>query len=595
MIKLLQENWRQSNESDTLGNLVETFNIDLESNRRKIRTTRTKRIQTGDGTTSSFGAVSALVYHSNIIRVFSGVITGDNLWNGGNSPFDSLTLDTTSINCNVSDGDAISFNQEIYASSGDTIESYNGSSETSVTTGLTQSTHHLLEKFSPDGNGERLYVTEDDDKVWSVNQSDALATSSSYTLDLALEPDYQITVLMAGEQSLWVGVSSAGNNSAGGRSIMFEWDGVTANTPTAKYFIDASRIMAGVIKDDIPYIVDSKGRLLRFNGGVFQEIDRFPLNGGTFANTSTNLQQNAIHPRGMAIDDDEILICASNMADGSSGTTAFFNDFPAGVWAWNPRNGLYHKYSPSYQAVADTGVTNLTDYGQFRTAYGGPIQVFETQNPATSDGGRIMFGMSYFLGSGDNLTAETDIRYGLWTDDTNDNTQKAGYFITAQIHSQVFRDNWKEVFASLSDLTTDADLVEVKYRTTDEEPTYATITWKSDSTFHTNTDLSDFEQGDDVQIIQGIGGGACRSIKTLPSGIGVTVTLDSAVTGVSVDDTSVIKLQKFKKIGKITDKQLEKMTVGKKSNYIQFKVYCQWTGKREFYNLTVNNSPSISG
>lgn len=594
MIKLLQDNWRQSNKSDTKGNLVETFNIDLNSNERKIRTTRTKLIKTGTGETNAFGAVSAIVYFSNIIRVFSGITTGGNLWNGGNSPFDSLTADTTSTTASISNGDAQVFNNEIYTTDGSNLNRYNGSAENSVSSGLTGSTHHLLTKFTPDGSGERLYVSEDDDKVWSVSQANALASSSSYTLDLALEPDYQITVLMAGEQSIWVGVSSASNNFAGGRSIMFEWDGVTANTVSGKYYIDASRIMAGVIKDDIPYIVDSLGRLMVFTGAGFKEIDRFPLNGKTFQATSTNLNQNAIHPRGMAVDGDEILICASNLADGSSGSTVFFSDFPAGVWAWNQVNGLYHKYSPSYQAVADTGVTNLTDWGQFRTAYGGVIEVFEVGNPVASDGGRVMFSMGYFTGSGDNITTGQDIRYGLWTDDTKDNTQKGGYIVSPQIHSSKFMDNWSDIYPSLSNLEISGDLVEIKYRFTDELPTYADITWKSNQTFHTNTDLSDFEQGDEVQIIQGVASGVCSHISTLPSGIGITVTLDNVVTGVSDGDTSVARIQKWKKVGSITDISNQLMRVGNKAHFIQLKVYMQWTGTREFYNLLINNSASIN-
>jgi len=588
MFKLPQNNWKQNNRSDILGDLKETFNIDPNSNVGKIRTTRTKRITTGDGEISNFGPVSALVYFSNAVRVFSNGLQYD----GGNSPFDSLTQVTADpMSVGVDDGDAVNFNSEIYGTADDDINKWDGSSESTVSVnGLTSNTHHLLATFTPDGNGERLYVTEGGDKVWSVNTSDTLATSSTYTLDLNLAPDYQITFLVAGEDRLWIGVSSAGNNISGGQAIVLGWDGITANSPSAKYYLHSSRIMAGVIKDDVPYIMDSLGRLLVFNGGVFSEIDRLPLDDKTMQNTSSNLHQQAIHSKGMAVDGEEILICVSNLRDNSSGVNATFNDFPAGVWAWNSRNGLYHKFSPSYQAVADTGTTNLTDYGQFRVAFAGPIKVFETQNPTPSDGGRVVFGMSYFLDGGDNLTAATDIQYGLWTNDTHDDTEQGGYIITPKIHSSVFRDKWNKIYAALSDLYS-GDRCVVKYRIDDTE-LYTKIEWRGTDAFEPTEDPSDFTQGDEVQIVQGTGSGMSAPIERVESGAGYYVALKENITGAT--GTSVAKLAKWRQLGEITGTAVSGFTIGEEANWIQFKIYMEWTGAKELYSLLVDNKPSIT-
>lgn len=589
MIKIPGDNgWVQTNVSKIAGTLFRSFNLDLESVRGRLRTTRAKLIKTGSGAVDTFGLAIAIVYYNVAIHVFAGSITGDNLYLGGNSPFDTITSDSTSTNAALDDGDAIVFNNLIYATDGANITRYNDTTENSVSAGLTDNTPHLLAVFSPDGNGERLYVTEGNDKVWSVSQANVLASSSSYTLDLSLEPNYQTTVLMAGENSVWVGVSSAGNNSGGGRSIMFEWDGVTANAPTAKYYIDANRLMAGVMKDGVPYVLDSKGRLLAFNGGRFIEVARFPLT-KPFISTSSNMNQNAVHPRGMAVDGDELLLCVSNLADGSSGSTVFYNDFPAGVWAYNSRNGLYHKYAPSYQAVADTGTTNLTDYGQFRAGYGGVLKVLEISDPVAADGGHIMFSMGYFTSGSSSLTA--DQQYGLWTDDSHDDTQKAGWFSTPQISSSVFKDKWQQLFPALSKLLTSGDLVEVKIRVDDETQTDSTCTWSSTTQLHSNDELTDFVQGDEVTIIQGTGAGSIAHISVITTGSGTSITLDRAITGAS--GTCIIRVEKWQRVAKLEDIADRGFDIGKSGHWLQIKAFLQWTGPREFYGLTMTNEQSV--
>lgn len=582
--------WVQSNYSDVLGNISQSFNIDLESNRGRIRTTRTKLIASGNGSTPNFGQVAAITYFSAALRVFSGVIAGDNLWEGGNSPFDSLSLDTSSTNVAVDDGDAKVFNNLLYATNGSEITRWDGSTENIVSSSLTDNTHHLLEVFTPDGAGERLFVTQGNDKVWSVNQSNVLATSSSYTLNLALTPFYQITGLSAGTDRLWIAVSSAGNNSGAGDSWVFSWDGVTANAPLAKYRINASRIMALAVKDDIPFIVDNKGRLMGWNGGAFKELDKFPVKGDKLLLfTSTNMHQNALHPRGMAVDEDEILINISNLAEGSTGSTTIYNDFPAGVWAWSERTGLYHKYSPSYQAVADTGTTNLTDFGQFRAAYAGVLKVVDIDGFTSSDGGRVMFGMGYYTNASDNLAS--NITYGLFTDDTHDDTQKAGWLTLPKVDASNFIDNWQKIYTSLTDLITTGDLVAIKYRTTEIEPIVFTATWTGIDRFNTTTDLSSFEQGDEISFLHGEAGGAIAHIQTLSTGAGSSVILDRSFSHITAGDTTKAKIMNFKRVQQFDGKILDGKTIGKKGQWIQLKAYLQWTGARELYGFTVVNTP----
>lgn len=585
MIKLPGDiGWVQSNRGDTLGTLFETFNVDLTSNIGRVRTTRSKRIAY-TGSPTGFGEIAALEKFNNAFYVASEHASAHDIWIGGNSPFNALTTDTTSVEINPINTDLLTWNGGLYIATGNEMFlSTDGTAWSEIGSNvLTATDGHLLTAL-----GDYLYVSDADYKVFRVNKSNTFASSGTGTLNLSLS-GYTIHVLMAGLDSLWVGLS---NTSGNGPSLVFEWDGITENSPTARYEIDAPALMAGVVKDGVPHIVDSRGRLLVFNGGSFVELARFPMNGRTFRNFGLTLNNDrAIHPRGMAVDGEEILINVANRTDEI--TDENYNEFSSGVWSYTQRNGLHHKLSPSYQAVADTGTTNLTDYGQYRCFSAGPMMVFNAGNEGSdatpTNGGRIVFALRYFVDADD---ASSDTEWGLFTDDTSDDTQKAGFIVTSRIPSQVFRDNWETVYAELSKLTTSGDQVDIRYRTEDEIPTYVTATWGGTDRFTTNTDLSAYETSDEVFVVQGKGSGACARIRSVTSGAGSEVILDTPITGVS--GTSVVRIEKWKRAGQITTLSKDGFPIGQSSHWIQLKVYLQWTGPREFHGLTVINKPSVA-
>lgn len=585
MIRIPGDNgWTQDNSGDTRGTIAESFNIDLESNKGRVRLLRSKRIAY-DGSPTGFGEVAALERFGQKLYIASEHASAHDIWVGNNSPFDTPVNDSTSLEIVPATTDMIAWNAGLYVATGNEMKySTDGVDWNEIGANvLTSGDMHLLTALNA-----VLYVSDQDYKVFSVTSGNTFQSSGAQTLNLNM-PGWGITVLMTGIDKIWIGLS---NNNGGTPSYVFEWDGQTANTPDARYEIDASGIMAGVVKDGIPYIVDSRGRLMVLNGGAFQEVARFPLNGRTFKgfNLITN-DDRAIHPRGMAIDGDEILICVANRTDEI--TDEDYNEFPSGVWGYSQDNGLYHKLSPSYQAVANTGTTNLTDHGQYRAYSGGPIMVFESVNqggdPDTPNGGRIVFGMEYFTDADD---TSSDTQWGLFTDDTNDNTQKAGWITTARIDSAFFRDNWDTIYTALSELTTSGDLVEVKYRTKDETPTYFTGTWTGTDRFNTTTELTNYAQGDEITIIQGKGGGAVAHARQLSSGAGSEVVLDRDITGITVGQTSKFRIEKWTKVDKITDLSTEGKTINKKDHWIQIKVYLQWTGRRELYGMLIKNTTS---
>jgi len=574
--------WVQNNRGDGLGTIAQSFNLDLASNVGKIRTTRAKRLAY-TGSPTNFGQIAAMERFLRNFYVASENAGGDDIWSGGNSPFDTLTNDTSSFEIVPARTDLLGWNSGLYGTNSTEIwYTTDGTAWSEVGANVLTGNGGLL-TFK----GNVLYVSDEHYKVKSVTSGNTFQGSGSQTLNLNLA-GYTNHMLMAGRDQIWVGLT---NRDGGDNALIFEWNGETENTPTARYQIDAAGIMAGVMKDGVPFLVDSKGRLMGFSGSVFVEVARFPLNGLSFKGfNASGHSGRAIHPRGMAVDGDEILITVANRTDELTATD--FNEFPSGVWAWSERTGLYHKYSPSYQAKGDTGTTNLTDHGQFRAFSGGPMMVYEAVDDGSTDnGGRIVFSMEYFTDADDTAS---DTEWGLFADDTNDNTQKAGWYVSPRIPSAGFRDQWQKVYAALSELETTGDLVEIKYRVKDETPTYFTGTWTTTDRFTTTTDLSAYEQGDEITIVQGKGGGAVAHARVLDNDAGASVALDRAISGVVAGQTSKFRIEKWKRVGSVTDIADQGFTIGESDHWIQVKVYLQWTGPRELYGILITNVSSLS-
>lgn len=582
---------KQSNRSDILGDIVESYNIDLNSNLGSIRTTKAKLVY-DENDDVDFGnnnqGVSTIEHTGSIITVASGGF----FWQGGTAPSDSLTQDATSgtpSDLQTSRSSGTKFNGGIYVPGLTSLRKFKSSAWTNITSPTLDGTSpHICTTL-----GNNLYVTNLFDKVGSLNTSDVLSLSGTATLDLGLE-GYSITWIEGANDRIWIGVSSTGND---GVCWVYEWDGETTNTPTRRYTVTANGVVSGKVKDGIPYIVDTRGRFMALSGGVFIELARFPIGNDTFENFDSTVISGVIHPKGIGILGDEILINISNLKNSS--TVEFF-DFPAGVWAWSINTGLYHKYSPSIQPVADIGTTNLTDYGQMRIGEIGPLSVIDPINPSSTDNGLVIFSAGYYPDADD---ATTDQVYGLFTSDELDTSQDWGYLITSKQFSSSVSDNWQKVYSVYKNLLNATDKIVVKYRTEEDTPIEINLTWVTTSQFTTTSDLSAtltrFGKGlkDEVQVKQGKGSGKSAHISSITeSGGTYTVNLDDTFIGVT--GTAIAEVSQWVKAGEITNsnkEQFKGLTFSDRAigPWSQVKVGLQFTGKNELYKLRIINKPNV--
>lgn len=568
---------RQNNYGDIGGDIVESFNLDLIDNIGAIRATRMKEVT--NSTTESELALPVWIGFYNDEYV---LVTSSFLYRGGANPSDPFTKDTRGTELSeavesLSDGEI--FNNCLYVSASDSIWKLNGSTWSKpITTQLTAARPHLLKAFGQNSNA-RLYVTDEYYKVHSITTGDAISATGSYTFDPGLSNDWTITMLEAAENALFIGYL----NTSTGKGLVYEWDGVTENIYNRRFELDAGPA-AGVVLSNVPYIMDIRGRLLQSNGSQFVEIDRLFLKEDyNLINTNSGTNLRFIHPNGMtATDENTILILVDNEQEQQLG---FEDTVPAGIYEWHPELGLYHKYSFSTSPVG--GVTT-PDYGQRRVAEGGAIYYKRPAVPTAAGNGTLLAGARVYTNS-------TTTRFGVFTNDTLDTTPKLGSFITSWFQSDAVSDTWQKAYGMYKDFLTAGNKIVVKYRTREVTPVVATCAWLNSTQFNTTTDVSDFQVGDEVTIIEGEGAGTPLTITAISSSSSTySITVEENPTSADAAFTGLFR--NYRKIGSMNKEQLEMLTISKDnvSPRCQFKVDMYFTGPQELHRLRIINKPHIT-
>lgn len=587
MIKIPQNSqFIQSNQSDVLGSLVGSFNLDLTTNLAKTRVTRTIRTtnQTTNTDLTSYAVGFKIFNNGSSTRIWT--VAGSKVHSSPsaispNSQFSADTTTSSPVTCNSTASDIEVFNGALYVTTydgaGDKLVKNTGSLWTVNGTGLgAQSATHMMTVYA-----SRLYMIGNGPRtIYSMNTSDVIATSGSNTL--TLESNYRITFLRSSSNRIWIGTIASS-----GKGYVYEWDG-TSSQATRSYRLEAQGALACVIKDDVPWIMDTNGRLCVYSNGTFVEAARLPVNNKYLLNATNTVNDRFIHPNGMTLSEGRInLLIRNTNGDSASSIEEYC---PSGVWEYDSQIGLYHKLSLSY-TWKDTNT--ITDYGQNRVSGVGAIADMKLTNSSGNSTGNIIIGATVYKDA-----SSTDA--GVWTNDTFDAvtgstgekaTQGFGYFVTTKIDASKVEDMWQKAYVFHEKFLTTSDKIVVKYRLEQEPATAASITWVNTNTFTTFTDVSDYVEGDEVEITQGTGGGFCAHITNIQAGAGPSyiVTLDETFTGVTTG-TAKARFQKWRKAGVIQDAEtFDGVPIGESSDWIQLKVGMLSTGKNEIRKLGLVN------
>ncbi len=583
--------WSQDGNSDVNGSIWASFNLDLSENEGKVRLGKRLLVATEDASINSTGVPCAFrdfdagVGTPQIYTVVGSFVYAQSGTGGYPSAtsFIKITASGVPVNCSSTLSDAEIFNGNLYVTANDTkIYKSTGAVWSNISFGSAGSVHMLC-KYA-----NRLYMTDLTSKVISLDSSDTPATSGTYTLQLNQSSENVITFMRAASNKIWIGTV----NSIGGIGYIHEWDGAAVQV-TKSYRLESAGALSCVIKDDIPYVMDTNGNLLAFNGGTFKKLDNLNRrNRKLLYNALSTTNNRYIHPNGMAIVNGKI----NMVIDGRNydNTLSIEETIPSGIYEYDENRGLIHKHSFGYT----DSTSSIVDYGAVRIAAAGALVEANYSSTNAARNGTFIAGANYYTNATTSISA-------IFYDDINDTFQKAGYLITTKIPAIDAKGNpsvqntWQNLYLLYKKLLNASDKIVTKYRVYEADPLEVTITWVNTTSFTTTTDVTGYWTsgvGGEVEIVAGIGSGKCSHITSIVNNSGTyTVTVDETYTGAS--GTAKARFQNWKKIDSIgynnsieSGVTFDQQGLNPQSNWIQFKIWMLFTGKDEIEKLIIINA-----
>lgn len=586
----------QTNNSDIEGNLYATFNCDLSENEGKIRAGERLLISSKSaslanlGTAVGFRAFIATGINGSQRAIFT--VAGSRVFYNTGTPESGFAQDATSgtpTTCSSATSDLEIFNGSLYVTTASSTVYKLGSDGTwsnFATTGTdTASSHQLLNYAS------RMYMTRVGLQIISWNTSDVVSlVGSQYAIQLydGDSASLQITFIRASSNRIWIGTIS----KTGGKGYVYEWDGSSSQV-TKSYRLESSGAIACVIQNDVPVVIDTNGRLLIWNGGAFKDfksagvgVDALlnRINKHLLYNPLGSTNDRFVHPNGMTIIDGKISVLVNTQNYNSVRDTEI--TMPAGVYEYDPEKGLNHKYSFSQMAAGDTTVP---DIGMMKVAGVGAISEINIPSTSSTRNGTFLCGGSYY-------TDATTAAFGIFYDDIARSKKKGGNFVTTKIQAQQLDEVWQKIYTVFRKFLSANDLLVVKYRVVEDDPTEATVTWNGVHELTSVADLSAYAIGDEVEILNGSGAGKCAHISNIVNNSGTyVITLDSDFTGITNGTTAIARFDTWVKIGSLATvgKTILESAIGKPTTWIQIKVYFEFFDKDEIESLVISHISNI--
>lgn len=597
----------QTNRSDVLGSIWSSFNLDFQSNLGVMRLAEKLVINTASTDDADLGTPTAFEYFDDRWFAICGTTVFKNASEQLTGSFSEDASTGAVKTYDAEESDLAIFNNRLWSTASSKLYSKASGSGTgtwterdSIGVGIHQMA--FFKKFN------RLYYVDADDTISSIDNADVVANAvgQDYFIDLDLSGTEDITCMKVGSQSIWIGTRAVNNssNALGLKGGIYQWDGISPQV-TQKYELKTAGVLAMCIDEDIPYAMDTEGRVLVYTGSSFKEIARLPIDKILLERaTATSSDGRFIHFNGMvATKNNTILFLINNLNDDDGGTVT--ENLPSGIWELDLATGNFsHRYSATLKTRSSSTVT---DFGQNRILSAGAIKMNTLASDSSNGRASLICGFGFY-------TDATTTKYAIFTDSpknavTNNEGQKRGYTVTTWFDSIEISDLWARAWVVFRRFLNSADKIILKYRFTEEVAVLATITWVDTTHFTTTTDVSAYAPtaspfsdnggvyGGEVEIIQGVGSGACVHILSVVNNGGTyTVTLDNAVTGATTT-TAKARFQKWIKIlPEITGQVLQygQGSINKNDTKIQVKLVFEWTGDDEFDKMILVTNDDVN-
>lgn len=569
----------QPNKGEIFGNLWITKNIDLMANRGKIRLSERLKLIYDTSDDADMECPIAFVrsdadqtdrWWALVNNDAQSTTDGLLFKTSGTSPLTGWAQDaigstpTAAVDDMVVFGRINSYDRLVVATS-TTLSMLNNGVWTAswwVTTlgqtALQSGEPHPLYTFktSVGGLSRSILIIGDGNYVHTVSEDIDVDTEDLivHYRKLTLPENLRVIWIRSTSGTVYIGTQ----DKLGHEAFVIVWDGVSDEWQ-GKIPVNDDISLAGVNWNNSIYTINGKGQLL--GGEGLAQVATLPVFYEKKRWDDSLTRPQLVHRNGMNVIDDKIHIFINGIIENTA--TDVLENMPSGVWEFDPKVGLYCKYT-----VGQYRSTN-NDWGAPVIARNGAIK--ET----SMDFGHFLLGADVFS---DN--ASTKVK-GIIVSDVEATATQRGHFVTSQIPSSAVRNFWQRVWAKFKQLENSTDRIVVKYRTDKDKnfPAKATIAWTDTDTFtSTDADFANAVVGDEIEILTGKGAGATAHIlATAFASPTYTIDLDEAIPNAS--GSAQVRIQNWTKLGTISSQTIQRQLfrIAKRSNWIQFKIELRGT------------------
>lgn len=381
MITLPSQNkqWSKANNSDLHGNIAITKGITFDQE-GYLKLSNSSRCVMDETVDTDFNNPAVILFNEdygyftetweNAFQVNSEVL--------GVRPTE---IATAGVPLGDTQSDAVWFGGLMVVSQDTDVDYYDPSANTWTDTNITltatsQSQHPVVNFLSlsalaiADVNTVKVYE----------NPLDATPTLLN---TLTLNADFYITGMCYFNQNLYIGTM----HRYGGHAYLFVWNGQGAAAQSA-YEVDSNMIFSICVHKDSVVLLTANGSLLRFNGSGFTPLDHFPIyytDRALTDETNIGMYKNIMKSNG-----DLLYILFADQRN----TTLLLNQ-PDGVWCYDDKVGLHHRYSLSNALVGiETISTANVDVDTNAIVVATPGYVTGTELFYRANGGTAITGLT---------------------------------------------------------------------------------------------------------------------------------------------------------------------------------------------------------
>jgi hypothetical protein len=356
-IPTAEKAYGQENTSDLTGNIYVTKNISFDS-QGYLQLSNATPAMYSQADDADFDEVAAFC-RCDDYGYFAGTHDApyeiDEIRPYGVKP--AKIVDAGAIGCDI-EGDATFFGSSMIVSQDTDVDYYTPSTNTWTDTNIsltgTSQSQHPLEHFLSLNALAVANVTSVALYVSPITATPTPFASGGVNSVLQLPPNFYVTGMTYFNDNLYV----ATMNREGGKAALYVWDG-TGTAAQSVYAVDSLIIWDVETYQDSVVCITGSGEILRFNGSGFTQLAALPIyyTERKMADESNiDMYKNCLKAAGDLL---YINWC-------SDAYDLKLNDQSDGIWCYDPKVGMYHRYAPSgataiYDTIPTTDVNTTTN------------------------------------------------------------------------------------------------------------------------------------------------------------------------------------------------------------------------------------------